>query len=250
MKQMGKDEKQKEDLTMENLKQAWNGYSKGCYWFIYLRCFKENWEIVKKMLLPCPGGIVLDAGCGAGGLFKEILEKMKPKEVVAVDWSEKMLEGATKRLEKFDKTQREKFKLLKVDLLKSFPWPDQTFNACVFNLVLNYLPRDGWKQAVKESFRIIKPGGYIYISVMLKGWDLPDMIKKEMPKEFISNPINCIRAAKVKKYSKIIQEYEKKGIIDYPNLEEFIDYLRSIGFREIEKDYIFWETGAIMRGQK
>lgn len=246
-----KQEKKEEVLDFESLPQIWNEYSAGCYWFLGLKCFKDVWKIIEGMLFPCFGGIVLDGGCGTGGMFRPILEKMKPEKIIAVDWSEKMLEKAKEVGMKLEKDfQKQIFEFDKVDLTKTFPWADNTFDAAIFNLVLNYLPQQKRISAVKEAYRVIKPGGYIYASVQLKGWDFPNMIKKKMLEELIHNPIACFRAAKIKKGARKIQECAEKGIIEFPTKKEFVDLLESSGFGNIEEKGIFDNTGTIIRARK
>jgi len=237
-------------LNFADLAEVWSDYSAGCYWFPLLKCFKKNWETIESMLLPSPRGKILDGGCGTGGMFKAVLKQIKPSKIVAVDWSEKMLNKAKKVGTKLDSPSKQIFEFRKVDLTKPFPWKDNTFDAALFNLVLNYLPSEGRSHAVHEAFRTIKPGGYFYTSVQLEGWDLPEMIKKEIPRELIHNPIACLLSSRVKKSARKIQEYADKGIIKFPTKKEFINLPKSSGFKDIKQKGIFWDTGMMIRARK
>lgn len=95
---------------------------------------------------------VLDAGCGSGRLTEELLRRLPSGEVVALDFSPKMLEHAQQRLAKFGErvefvhASLEDFVLTKpVDGIFSnavFHWvPD---HAKMFRTLRNALKFDGW----------------------------------------------------------------------------------------------------------
>jgi len=235
----------------DDLPHLWDAYAEAGYKHVVkLRLFKEYWEVMEGLLVLQPGAIVLDGGCGIGAMFFLILKKIWPKEIVAVDWSRKMLYEAKKTANKIVNASLDIFVFDRVDLSKPYPWPDDSFDAQIYSITLYYLPYRSWEQALEESYRTIKPGGYIYASIMFEGWDFPAMIKKNIPREFLANPYRCIKAAGVKNTARKFHTYVEHGIIEYPTREEFLNFLINLGFKiEIEKE-IFQGGGMVIRARK
>lgn len=246
-----KKDKKEEVVSVESLPRVWGEYCRSGYRYILtLRCFRKTYAIIEKMLLPCPDAVVLDGGCGTGGMFKLILKRIKPSKIIAVDFSEEMLKEAKENASRLVGEKKDLFKFKNLDLTEEFPWPDNTFDAEVFNLTLCYFPNRKWIEATKEAYRVLKPSGYAYISIMLKGWNFPQMIKEKMLEEFLANPINCLLAKRIQKSSEKINRCIEKGIIQYPSEEEYLELLEQIGFIDIEKEHIFWGSGLMIRAQK
>ncbi len=93
--------------------------------------------------------IVADLGCGTGNAAEHLAPFVK--RVVAVDFSEPMLEAAQKRLAAFDNID-----FVQGDLA-ALPLEDESVNAAVCVLVLHHL--DNPIQALREMARVLKPGG-------------------------------------------------------------------------------------------
>jgi ubiquinone/menaquinone biosynthesis C-methylase UbiE len=99
------------------------------------------------------GKKVLELGVGNGKTLISIL-RQKPKEVIAIDFSEKAIEICK------DKFQLDDVKFLKADVL-NLPFEDNSFDAVVCYYVLNNLNENERKLAVKEIFRVLKDEGIV-----------------------------------------------------------------------------------------
>lgn len=239
------------NLGTGDLPGIWDEYcQRGYRYILNLKCFRETYVTIEKMLLPCIGGVVFDGGCGTGGMFRLILEKIQPSKVLAADFSEEMLKEAKENAARLSGERRGLFEFKKFDLTQKFPWSDSTFDAEVFNLALCYLPDRKWIGATKEIYRTLKPGGYVYISIMLEGWDFPQMIKERIRDEFLANPIKCLLAKRIQKSSVKINKCVESGVIQYPPEEEYLKLLEQIGFVNTKKERIFWGSGMMIRAQK
>lgn len=245
---------QKTNTPKTEIEKVWDEYATAGYKNLYrMNCFKKIIRAYEELFIPS-GGEVLDGGCGPGTLFNLILQKIKPKKIIGADLSSVMLEQAEKTADKLKEKNKEviiEFK--KFNLTENFPWPNNTFNAEIFGISICYLPKDGWKNAVKEAFRTLKPGGYIYIATFIDGWDFSKEVKKNTFSEFIKSPLGCLWGLKLKKWpmsvTKIVQDNTNDKKI-YPPIEDFIKLQEDLGATEIVKKKIFFGAGVVTRAKK
>lgn len=103
-----------------------------------------------------PESRVLDVGCG-GGETACYIAKVHGSQVVGIDISEVMVSKAKRRVRAQKLEDRVEFRVADVYRL---PFEDESYDVALFESVLTPLP--GFKlDALKETFRVIKPGGLI-----------------------------------------------------------------------------------------
>lgn len=99
----------------------------------------------------------LDVGCGTGALLGRIVEFASPSTVSGIDSSDGFLATARGFLGDFA--------TLQVADAQRLPFDDDSFDAVVSGLVLNFVPEPG--VAVAEMRRVAEPGGVVGVYV----WD-------------------------------------------------------------------------------
>jgi SAM-dependent methyltransferase len=102
-----------------------------------------------------PGRRWLDVGCGTGSLAAAVLETAEPSEVVGIDPSLGFLAGATATAGA----------LFCAADARALPFPDDTFDAVISGLALNFVPDP--ERAVAEQARVARPGAVVAAFV----WD-------------------------------------------------------------------------------
>ena len=108
---------------------------------------------VLRELLPAPGGLAVDAGCGEGRWTRELRER--GFDIVGVDRSEKLLAAAREA----DPDGR-----YEVGTLESLPLANGTAS---FALCVNVLPHVvELEPAIAELARVLQPGGVLLIGTI------------------------------------------------------------------------------------
>src|SRR5690242_21944512 len=91
-------------------------------------------------------GTVLDVGCGSGILTEELAARVGPENVAAVDPSP-LVEACAARVPGAD---------VRKGAAESLPWPDDSFDAALSQLVLHFL--DDPVAGLVEMRRVTRPG--------------------------------------------------------------------------------------------
>jgi ubiquinone/menaquinone biosynthesis C-methylase UbiE len=115
---------------------------------------KIEFRRIRKMVNMPENLNVLEIGCGTGNGSKLIKKYFNPKKITSIDLDEKMIKIANKknkdRIIKFQQADAEKL-----------PFKNHEFDAVFEFTVLHHVT--DWEKALKEIFRVLKPGGYFVI---------------------------------------------------------------------------------------
>jgi SAM-dependent methyltransferase len=102
------------------------------------------------------GQRVLDVGCGPGALTTELVRRLGPSGVAAVDPSEPFVEAARERHPGVDVVRAS---------AEALPFPDDSFDAALAQLVVHFMSDP--VQGLREMARVTRPGGIVAACV----WD-------------------------------------------------------------------------------
>lgn len=119
---------------------------------------KEQADPILETLKNRKAQTVCDAGCGCGAYVRRLAQQ--GFTVKGFDVSGRAVEIAEDLLEKSGLTAE----LRAASVLKT-GYPDNEFDAVVCRDVLDHIPKEEAKQAVRELCRITKPGGIILLTL-------------------------------------------------------------------------------------
>ena len=120
-----------------------------------------------------PGETVLDIGSG-GGFDSIIAAKMvgPTGKVIGMDMTDTMLEKSRETAKRLGLTQLE----FKKGFAEELPVPDSSVDVVISNGVLNLTP-DKYASFI-EVFRVLKPGGRLYLADVVVHKPVPDSAKE------------------------------------------------------------------------
>lgn len=225
----------------------WDAYAQDDYGKLHkLPCYAKMDGTLEGLFVATLGSRVLDAGCGDGSLFKRIVRSIHPAVLAGTDWSPEMLKRAEVRAQELQRDNHIQIILSQTDLSQEFPWPDGSFDAVVSHMVTCFVAKP-WEEIMSEIHRVVKPGGYIYLTTFLAGWDFPQIVKRHSLGELFKWPpvIGIYHGLRLKKHPAGITERAKEIGLTYPSKEGLRDFFRSA--QEVTMREVFWGAGTAVR---
>ncbi|KAI4307378.1 hypothetical protein L6164_030577 [Bauhinia variegata] len=128
---------------------------------------EKEFELVKGFLNPVMGGNIVDASCGSG-LFSRLFAKSGLfSSVVALDYSENMLQQCSDFIKQEENFPKENFILVRADISR-LPFVSSSVDAVHAGAALHCWPSPS--AAVAEISRVLRPGGvFVATTYILDG---------------------------------------------------------------------------------
>ena len=131
-------------------------------------------------LVPLAGARLVELGCGAARLARELLERHADAEVVGLEVDERQL---AKNLA----APQERLQFVGAGA-EAIPFPDARFDGALMLKSLHHVPMERMADALAEIRRVLRPDGWLYVSEPVYGGPFNEVVK-------IFNDEGVVRAA-------------------------------------------------------
>ena len=131
-------------------------------------------------LVPLAGARLVELGCGAARLARELLERHADAEVVGLEVDERQL---AKNLA----APQERLQFVGAGA-EAIPFPDAHFDGALMLKSLHHVPMARMADALAEIRRVLRPDGWLYVSEPVYGGPFNEVVK-------IFNDEGVVRAA-------------------------------------------------------
>jgi ubiquinone/menaquinone biosynthesis C-methylase UbiE len=131
-------------------------------------------------LVPLAGARLVELGCGNARLARELLERHPDAELVGLEVDERQL---AKNLAE----PQERLQFVGAGA-EAIPFPDARFDGALMLKSLHHVPMERMADALAEIRRVLRPGGWLYVSEPVYGGPFNEVVK-------IFNDEGVVRAA-------------------------------------------------------
>ena len=131
-------------------------------------------------LVPLAGARLVELGCGAARLARDLLERHADAEVVGLEVDERQL---GKNLA----APQERLQFVGAGA-EAIPFPDARFDGALMLKSLHHVPMERMADALAEIRRVLRPDGWLYVSEPVYGGPFNEVVK-------IFNDEGVVRAA-------------------------------------------------------
>jgi SAM-dependent methyltransferase len=116
----------------------------------------DEFDLLKE-LVPLGGAEILDVGCGAGAMTEQMARRGEARRVVGIDVDEVQLEKNARR------TWPDQVEFQRGGV-QQLPFADHSFDGVAMFKSLHHVPSDLLDAGLREVRRVLRPGGWLYIS--------------------------------------------------------------------------------------
>jgi len=123
---------------------------------------------------------LIDIGCGTGRTLHQLARSHPGLRLYGADLSPAYVKRARQRLLEVDEIT------LAVENAEALPWADGTFEIATSVYMFHELPRNARRNAIREMFRVVKPGGLVVIEDSAQPTESPELeaVLRTFPIEF------------------------------------------------------------------
>lgn len=120
-------------------------------------------------LVPLQGARIIEAGCGAARLARDLIRRHDTAEVIGIEVDDRQL--AKNRLEPVHRLRFERAGA------QAIPFGDASFDGAMMLKSLHHVPMALMDQALAEVARVLRPGAWFYVSEPVYAGPLNELIR-------------------------------------------------------------------------
>ena len=153
--------------------------------------FRGTADVMRRQIIPpitrhvrSRGGAhrlrALDIACGTGRTLHQLARTHPTLRLHGADLSPAYIREARRRLDHVDELT------LAVENAEELPWADGTFDVVTSVYMFHELPRNARRNAIREMFRVLAPGGLVVLEDSAQLADSPELagVLRNFPREF------------------------------------------------------------------
>lgn len=167
-------------------------------------------------LVPLAGARLIEAGCGAAHLARELLARHRTAELVGIEVDERQL--ASNRAAPAERLRFEHAGA------QAIPFADACFDGALMLKSLHHVPVADMAQALAEIARVLRPGGWLYVSEPVYAGELNALIR-------LFNDEGVVRAAAQAALDQAIASGRWRAVAD----QRFEAPVRFASFEDFER---------------
>ena len=187
---------------------------------------------VRRAVVTRPAMRVLDVAAGTGASSIEFVRA--GADVVAVDFSEGMLEEGRRRHPEIDFRQADAMNL---------PFEDNSFDAVTTSFGLRNI--QDFDRALREFYRVLRPGGHLVVCEFSRPTWAPF---RALYHFFLGTVVPGL--ARMASYDAVAYDYLTESILDWPSQYVLAAHLRRAGFERLQLRSLSGGIVALHRGYK
>ena len=187
---------------------------------------------VRRAVVTRPAMRVLDVAAGTGASSIEFVRA--GADVVAVDFSEGMLEEGRRRHPEIDFRQADAMNL---------PFEDNSFDAVTTSFGLRNI--QDFDRALREFYRVLRPGGHLVVCEFSRP---PWAPFRALYHFFWGTGVPGL--ARMAAYDAVAYDYLTESILDWPSQYVLAAHLRRAGFERLQLRNLSGGIVALHRGYK
>lgn len=157
---------------------------------------RYNFKAELKGFFPSSGQLTLDIGCGSGVVSRYLAELNPGAKVIGIDISGDRVQSAKELALKIPNLE------FLVGDIKSLEFKDSTFDNIVCRYVLEHLPANDQEFATRELFRVLKPGGSLWVvdadGFIVNLYPQPEFVQKTLSKVIESGAVDFYIGRKIR----------------------------------------------------
>ncbi len=168
-------------------------------------------------LVPLEGARIVELGCGAAKLARELLQRFPGASVTGLEVDERQ------HAKNLAAAPQERLTFVAAGA-QAIPAPDAAFDLAIMLKSLHHVPMPLMAQALGEAARVLRPGGHLYVSEPVYAGEFNDIVR-------LFNDEGVVRAAA----QKAVDEALASGPWQQVAERRFAMPVRFVGFDEFEQ---------------
>jgi len=202
------------------------------------RPYRDMIERHAELLQPAANELILDAGTGTGNVAVELLAK--EARVIGIDFCEPALEKCRQ------KAPQAEFRF--ADLSQPLEFDSNSFDKIACCAVLHVLDRETQEFAIREFFRVLKPGGALAVTAFRTGFNSMKVYVAALKERRKTSGLAdtalfaarySISTARILYYVWRIKKREKSGDYNFLTRDELTGMLSKAGLELLKFEMVF-----------